>query len=345
MDRTKLRTKMSLLILAAVVGLSLPLIAGFFGHVHPALDSFAHFRIHLAVMIAACGALLMAFSFVKEGAAALALAVAAIATMSATMNLPGLGQVHAAFSPKPEGQAVYRLLQMNLRFDNADPGRILSLIGRVQPDVITLNEVSSMWAEKLELLSAAYPHRILCPFPGRLWGAAILSRRPFEAGKDPSCDARGSLAIASVDFSGRLVDIAAMHLGWPWPFEQPGNIAAVSPRLATLSETALLAGDMNATPWSAAVAKVAQAGGLTLVPSPGATWLSRRLPDAFRSFGLPIDQVFAKGDVQVNSVRTLEDSGSDHRPVLVEFSIRPAGREASPEPVTVSVDRPAPTRS
>jgi endonuclease/exonuclease/phosphatase (EEP) superfamily protein YafD len=343
MDPTNLRTKMSLLALAAPVALSLPLIAGFFGNVHPALDSFAHFRIHLAVLIAACAVVLLALSLVKEAVAALAFALAAIATTSASISWPGLGQVHAAFGQKQEGQAVYRLLQMNVRFDNADPARILSLIGRVQPDVITLNEVSSMWVEKLELLSAAYPHRILCPFPGRLWGAAILSKRPFSAGKEPSCDGRGSLAVASIDFGGREVDVAAMHLGWPWPFEQPGNIAAVSPRLAKLSQTALLAGDMNATPWSAAVKKVAQAGGLTLVPSPGATWLSRRLPDGFRSFGLPIDQVFSKGDVQVNSLRTLEDSGSDHRPVLVEFSIRPSGRETPPDPVTVSVDQP--TRS
>ena len=327
----------------AMMMFSVAVVAGFFGALHPAFDSFSHFRVHLAVLMALCALPLLATTFRLQAAAALLFAVAALAT---TLNaLPSPWPVQAAYEAKTEDRAVYRLLQMNLRFDNADPGRILSLIGRIQPDVITLNEVSSMWAEKLELLSAAYPHRILCPFPGRLWGAAILSRRPFEAGKDPSCDARGSLAIASVDFSGRLVDIAAMHLGWPWPFEQPGNIAAVSPRLAALSETALLAGDMNATPWSAAVAKVAQAGGLTLVPSPGATWLSRRLPDAFRSFGLPIDQVFAKGDVQVNSVRTLEDSGSDHRPVLVEFSITPASREAPPEPVTVSVDRPAPARS
>jgi endonuclease/exonuclease/phosphatase (EEP) superfamily protein YafD len=89
---------------------------------------------------------------------------------------------------------------------------------------------------------------------------------------------------------------------------------------------------------------VAQAGGLTLMPSPGSTWLSRRLPDGFRSFGLPIDQVFSKGDVQVKSVRTLEDSGSDHRPVLVEFSIRPAERETT-EPVTVFLDRETPEKS
>jgi endonuclease/exonuclease/phosphatase (EEP) superfamily protein YafD len=333
----------SLLALAAAAALSLPLIAGFFGKVHPAFDSFAHFRIHLAAMMAVCAVLLLACSLVKEGAVALAFAAAAVATTSASMSLPWLGQVHASLLPGNGKQAVYRLLQMNVRFDNPEPGKILSLIGRVQPDVITLNEVSTMWAEKLDLLSAAYPHRIVCSLPVRYWQVAILSRRPFVANTEPECDERGAFAVAAVDFGGRPVEVAALHLGWPWPYEQSWQIDKVAPRLARLGDTALLAGDMNATPWSAAVSRVAQAGGLTLTPSPGATWLSRRLPDWFRSFGLPIDQVFSKGDVQVNSVRTLEDSGSDHRPVLVEFSIKPVER-TPPEPVTVFLDRETPEK-
>jgi endonuclease/exonuclease/phosphatase (EEP) superfamily protein YafD len=343
MNRTNLRTMISLLALAAAAALSLPLIAGFFGKVHPAFDSFAHFRIHLAALMAACAVVLLACSLVKEGAVAFAFAAAAVATTSASMSLPWLGQVHAAL-PAKDQRAVYRLLHMNVRFDNPEPGKILSLIGRVQPDVITLNEVSTMWAQKLDLLSAAYPHRIVCSLPGRYWQVAILSRRPFVANTEPECDERGAFAVAAIDFGGRPVEVAALHLGWPWPYEQSWQIANVAPRLARLGDTALLAGDMNAAPWSAAVSRVAQAGGLTLTPSPGATWLSRRLPDWFRSFGLPIDQIFSKGDVQVNFVRTLEDSGSDHRPVLVEFSIKPAER-TSPDPVTVFLNRETPEKS
>ena len=35
---------------------------------------------------------------------------------------------------------MYRLLQFNLRFDNRTPEKLLSLIGRTKPDVITLQE-------------------------------------------------------------------------------------------------------------------------------------------------------------------------------------------------------------
>ena len=50
------------------------------------------------------------------------------------------------------------------------------------------------------------------------------------------------------------------------------------------------------------------------------TWLHRALPRWLLFAGLPIDQVFAKGDIRVHSIRNLEPAGSDHLPILVEFS-------------------------
>ena len=63
-------------------------------------------------------------------------------------------------------------------------------------------------------------------------------------------------------------------------------------------------------------------GGLAHVAGIGPSWLDRRLPDALRPYaGLPIDQVIAKGDIVILSAKTLEAVGSDHLPVLVEFSL------------------------
>src|SRR5690349_6972287 len=88
-----------------------------------------------------------------------------------------------------------------------------------------------------------------------------------------------------------------------------------------MAETSILAGDLNATPWSAASARVAEAGAMTVVGPKNPTWLLRGLPEWLRFAGLPIDRVFAKGDVAVRSVQTLEWVGSDHLPVLLEFSL------------------------
>jgi endonuclease/exonuclease/phosphatase (EEP) superfamily protein YafD len=120
-----------------------------------------------------------------------------------------------------------------------------------------------------------------------------------------------------------------MHLHWPWPFDQWGQIDSLSAPLGAMADTALLAGDLNATPWSHSARRVAEAGAFQPVRFADPTWLYRRLPEALRFTGLPIDQIFAKGDVMPHSARTLEAVGSDHFPVLVEFSLK--GDAAAPE--------------
>jgi endonuclease/exonuclease/phosphatase (EEP) superfamily protein YafD len=324
---------------AVAIALSVPLVAGFFGSVHPALDSLGHFRAQFAVLMILFALPLLVGSLRREGLMAIAFGLAALTTTIEALPIPGFAQVHAAFYPKDQDHAVYRLLQLNLRFDNAQPEKALSLIGRVRPDIITLDEVSPMWAAKLELLSAAYPYRILCPYPNRRWGVAILSSRPFAGGHEPRCFDRGAFAIAAVDFGGQFVDVGAVHLAWPWPYEQAWQIGNLLQPLASLTDTALLAGDLNATPWSAAVAEVAAAGRLTLIPSVGRTWLHRYLPGFLRFAGLPIDQVFAKGDVQVHSAQALEDVGSDHLPVLIEFSLKAPEHHEPAETATAAGER------
>ena len=323
--------------LALVVVVSLPLVAGFFARLHPAFDSFAHFRLHLAVLLIAGALPLLLGAFRREALMAIAFGLAAITTVTGASFLPG----HAAYAPRDDSQPTYRLLQLNLRFDNGEPEKVLSLIARQRPDVVTLEEVSDLWAPRIALLEAAYPFRVVCTMGNYAGGVAILSLRPFLTGTEGRCIDGGTFATASFDFGGRPLEVGALHLHWPWPFDQARQIAGLAGELAGLSPTALLAGDLNATPWSAAAEQVAGAGALQQVGPIGATWLYRRLPEFLRFAGLPIDQVFAKGGVRVHSATTLEPVGSDHLPVLVEFSLDPVSREpAEPvQSVTASLDR------
>ncbi|RWO33640.1 MAG: AP endonuclease [Mesorhizobium sp.] len=344
------RNMMASAAFVAMLVFSAALVAGFFGTLHPAFDSFAHFRVHLAVLMALCALPLLATSFRLQAATALLFAVAAFATTSNALSVPRLWPVQAAYEAEagdqpvypgdqpihPGDLTVYRLLQMNLRFNNATPEKVLSLIGRTQPDVITLDEVSDMWKAKLGLLASAYPHRILCPYPNGVFGVALLSRRPFAAGTQPRCDGRGAMAIATVDFGGTDVDVAAMHLIWPWPRNQSRQIGGLSGEFASLGETSILACDCNAAPWSAAVRRVAGLGKLTVAPSPGPTWLPIKLPEFLRFAGLPIDLVFSKGAVFVHSVSRLENTGSDHLPLMVEFSLRPEQKKPVDEHETAT---------
>ena len=336
MDRARFREATSLIAFAAAMLISLPLVAGFFGSVHPALDSIGHFRLHLAVLMILCAALALVGSMWRQGLAAIAFGLAAIGTTLGLQLWPA-GQAKAGFHPRDESAPVYRLLHMNLRFDNAEAGKVLSMIGELRPDVLTLNEVSSMWREKLDLIAAAYPHRIVCGTGSRSGGVAILSLRPFAEGVAPECLEGGTMAVATVDVGGRLVEIGALHLHWPWPFSQHYQIDRLEAPLGELAETALLAGDLNATPWSHAARRIAEAGALRPVRISGPTWLYRRLPEALRFAGLPIDHIFAKGGVTAHAARTLDPAGSDHLPVLFEFSLPASPASPGVDPPTTVV--------
>ncbi len=334
---------MAQLTFLAMMACSAALLAGFFGALHPAFDSVSHFRMHVSVLTALLALSLLLASFYRlQAVAALVFAIACFATtMSA---LPGLSPQQAV--AKPADRIVYSLLQMNLRFNNPTPKKVLSLIGRTNPDVITLDEVSRMWAKELGYIASAYPYRILCDYPNGIFGVALLSRRPFAAGTAPRCEPRGAMATATIDFGGIPVDVAAIHLSWPWPNEQYWQIGELAESLAGLGETAIMAGDCNAVPWSAAVRRVARLSGMTLMPSVGPTWIHRTLPDFLRRYaGLPIDHVFSKGGVTILSAARLEDTGSDHLPVLVEFTLRSDAPEDEHRSALAANDAPDRPRS
>ncbi len=328
--------RLGLTMLLAAVVVALPLLAGAFGRLHPALDSIGHFRIHLAAVLAAVGPALASIpGFRLSGAAAALLGIWAIANATGLSLVPGLGRVEASHVPRNQIGAVYRLLHLNLRYDNPEPEKVLSAIGRERPDVVTLNEVSGMWAAKLRLLESAYPYRIVCAIDNQAGGVAILSLRPFAEGTAGECLEGGTFATSTIDFGGRFVEVGALHLHRPWPFDQSGQIEDLKPLLGQMAETALLAGDVNATPWSAASARIAEAAGMVAVGPSSPTWLYHRLPASLGFAGLPIDRIFAKGKVSVLAVDTLASAGSDHLPVLAEFSVGPAEDE-NVEPLTAT---------
>lgn len=321
---TKLRHWAPRAALIAVI-LTIPLVLGYWGAVHPALDSLAHFRLHLAVLIAL---LAIPTSFERTlRSIALALAILSVAAIASTLANPsGISVANAAATAMDAGPARYRLLQLNLRYDNRTPKQVLSLIGRVQPDVITLDEVSDAWREELKLIEHAYPYRVICEGSSHVGGVAILSRRPFLHPSRAECYSRGSLAIATVNFGGAAVDIGAIHLGWPWPHAQHWHVRKILAPIIQekLPSSAILAGDLNAVWWSHTVRMLAAAGDLKPLGNIGPTWFIRSAPDVVRRYaGLPIDNIFVKGRVVPVSVTRLESVGSDHLPLLFEFDILP----------------------
>ena len=324
---TPARVGFSTFALAAALLVSIPLVLGFFGRLHPALDAMTQLRAHLAALLAVVALVLLSTGPRLHGLVALLLGAGAFATTLPASTFHDVAIARPA--PVVENRAVYRLLHLNLRFDHAEPGRVLSLIARERPDVLTLNEVSALWRDKLDLIAVAYPYRLICRRNEIAGGVAILSRRPLIDEATGGCDADGRYAAVTVDFGGQPAQVVALHLERPWPWGQAAQIAHLVPLLAGLGEATIVGADLNATPWSTAFSNVVAGAGFSEPLRAGPTWLSYRLPPALRPLiGVPIDHVLTKPDVSLHALRVLDDAGSDHLPVLAEFSIRPAQLDA-----------------
>ncbi|MCO6389477.1 AP endonuclease [Aliihoeflea aestuarii] len=313
--------------LAGVAALAGALSFGYLGWFHPAFDSFSHFRLHLAALLLVAVLPLAVLRYWPEAVFAMVLAIGAIgSTVDFAEDDAAIAGIDMRSTP------VFRLFHLNLRFDNDRPDLVLSAIGAHRPDVITFTEASIEWREWLEVLEGAYPYQVICPPPSRIGGVAILSRRPFLSESAEACSDRGSFARVDIDFAGRPASVIAMHLGWPWPFGQQSHFERIAHDLSVLSDRTILAGDFNAVPWSQTVRQIADMGHFQVLRGIGPTWLHRSLPDAWLPWvGLPIDQVMVKDGIRVEGARTLDAVGSDHLPILVEFSVDAAPQSQSVE--------------
>jgi len=330
------RLRLALFVLAALA-VAAPLIAGFLGALHPALDSFAHFRAHLAVaagLLAVSG--LLAVGRRGRGVA-LALIVPAVAAgwtvapfLVSGAGVEGLGgriacAANGAVCPAGADRAeaggaadgrTLTLLQMNL-LRPADPSAAIAAIVRHAPDLVTLQEMQEGFPEALAAAGGDYPHVAVCPPHDQR--IAILSRRPFVPDEGACVGEHGFLS-RTVAVSGRHVAVVSQHLRWPWPFSQWYHLDGLADDLSALAAPVVVGGDFNAVPWSAAVATFARLSGTMPVAGIGATWLHPTFPDGWRPLvGLPIDHVLVSPAVGIVSVTRLPATASDHLPVLVRL--------------------------
>jgi endonuclease/exonuclease/phosphatase (EEP) superfamily protein YafD len=300
-----------ILIILALAGTSAAILAGFLGAVHPAFDTLAHFRLHLAAGLILVCVMALVLGARKPGTAGLA--VAAVAVVSAWQALPLPATRIAQAGP------MHRLLFFNMRFDNRQPERVIDLLARTGADIVLLTEYSKILEVRLAALGKGYAYSFHCPEWREIGGTLMFSKFPIDA-DNRYCHAYAALGLARVNIDGVKVTIASAHMRWPWPASGPRQLAAITPALETIGDNVLMAGDFNATVWSHHMRKLAQLGGLALYPGIGPTWILNPVPASLAPYaGLPIDNVLSKGGVRIASARTLEAAGSDHLPVLVEF--------------------------
>jgi endonuclease/exonuclease/phosphatase (EEP) superfamily protein YafD len=302
-----------------LLGCALPLLTatlgGFCGDWHWGLDLVSHFRWYY--LLAAAGGLLVAF--VRNAGRGTRVTLAMALAINAWTMLPywiPAGGPAAGGSAEPVS-----VISLNVLRFNQDTAPAIDYLRRRSADVVAVLEVVPHWAEALDTLADIYPHRRIEP---RLdnFGIALLSRWPLV---DPQIVDFGDTGypsiVADIDRPAGRFRCIATH---PYPpYSRTSSQMLVRCLHATAAAAArspvpcIVAGDFNATPWSAGFRAFVAGSGLrdtALGRGVQPTWNARRL-----FVRIPIDHIFAPPSATVVRRTIGPDVGSDHFPVEAEL--------------------------
>lgn len=288
----------------------------FFARFYWAFELLTHFKAQLAA-----GALVLAI-------VALGIRVYRAAALCALVFAVNAAYLVPYVMPQPKAAVAesdsWRILSANVSFRNRQYEALRRLIEETRPDVIGLVEVDSEWAEQLSPLYGEYPYRIVRPHD-RAFGFALLSRTPVtEAAGSPY--RRGDMNAAllvELELGEHSIDLTLAHVMAP---TSPSASALRNQQLADLSDIIrgnglrhqVLIGDLNITPWSPYYRLVEADAGL-VAGGRGDGYLGT-WPTSPSILRIPIDHCLLSGGLETDSIRLGPDIGSDHLPLIIDFS-------------------------
>lgn len=224
-----------------------------------------------------------------------------------------------ASAPAPTGEPQAQVLAVasaNVHLHSRNIEALAAWLAQEKPDVLVLLEVSPAYAQGLRTLrDYPFQHIVAEDSP---FGIAVLSRHPLQQIEVIEDAQRIAHIEALLQWHGQPVGIIALH---PMPPLAPQYHSVRNAKLAALARHAtasgiptVLAGDLNATPWSSAFSGLAQLG-LRRASGLAATW-----PAVLQGvLGLPIDHVLVTQHWAVAARKVGPQLGSDHLPVLVRL--------------------------
>lgn len=284
---------------------------GSLGRWHWIWDLFAHFRPQYALL----SLLVLLFALLRRRRV---LAVFAFITLA--WNAWLVASVHHTAAGPASGPAL-RVMTFNVLTSNPHPQQAIQHVLDADPDIVLLLEPSASWSHFLEPLRKKYPHRLEDLAYGGNFGIACYTRLPVKS----------SRILHLVDESIPSIQIECEHAGQPLTFigthpippmtrenalRYRTQLSLLSKLVAAIPHRVIVAGDLNATPWSEGMRLLKSESGLDF-HSAAPVWLptwGRHLP-----MMMPIDHILTRTGLQVTQREIGPDLSSDHRSILVEL--------------------------
>lgn len=304
-------------LIPAIGGLWLFTLAGTLAPVKPAFDLINHFRF-LILQTAIVLLVLVAWArskFATWAAAALVLVNVGLATPAFLLAAEStVGSV----ATRPLGLVFVNMAGQEGR----DPSLVHFLDGE-DPDLVLLLEADPVAEPVLAELAARYPYRVGCSGNHRC-RMVLLSKLALEDARavPRSAETPPHITARIQSGEGPLAFLGA-HVARPlYADHHKQDMAALARLIGEQEAPLIVAGDLNATPWSWSLTHLQRTTGLRRHRTLGATWPNRR---PFTPL-LLIDHILVSPDIAVLDARSGPDLGSDHLPTIARLAV-PAGRQ------------------
>jgi len=225
-----------------------------------------------------------------------------------------------------ENENQFTLLMSNVRMENTERDKLLTLLRQKDPDLILLTEPDLLWTKSLIELDDRYPYSIKEPL-ANTYGMILLSRFPLL---DPKVNYLVEMDIPSFHTriqlpSGAEFDFYGVHPEPPRPgsdtYERDTELLLIGKRIKEDPKPVIVAGDLNDVGWSQ-TSKLFREYSQLPDPREGRGFYNT-YSVFFPLFRYPLDHVFYTNDFGLVSFEKLEEIGSDHFPMWIELTFEP----------------------
>lgn len=240
-------------------------------------------------------------------------------------NISVLSDSGASVQAAAHEHETFTLYSANIQKTNMDFPKLVTGLKKADADILLLLEVTEKSIEPLQSLILTYPYHFINLNVGASGtGAVLMSKFPILGSKVTKYSEYGNMLVrAMIEINNKKVMFYGVHLPRPAFAEEYSHRSeqalSLAEQISRQSIPVILAGDINASPFSPIFKRLIKRSGLKDSRT-GFGW-QPSWPTYFPVLWIPIDHILVSPGIKVHNRTTGPHLGSDHFPVIAELSI------------------------
>lgn len=236
-------------------------------------------------------------------------------------------------------EQVIRVISANVYQFNKEYSKFHELIKRYSPDIFITMESNEDWEKANQILESEYPHTQKMTLENT-YGMHLYSKLPFQKSQFHFFVAEDvpSVEVHLKTREGSFV-LYGVHPPPPSPTEErtskerDGDLLALAKRIKKENENTLVIGDFNTVAWSDTSILFRKTS--ELLDARVGRGILATFHAKYWFFRVPLDLLFHSPEIHIEKLKTLEDIGSDHFPILCEFYLNPKNTQQAEDVKTL----------